>query len=278
MSTALPELALFRAGQKLRSIEASDLTHIQSIEHLNPHNTGKTGILLLHGYSATPYSMHELANILIQEQYSVIAPMISGHGTTVADFENSTWQTWQDSAIKAYHTLKNHCDHVYVVGLSMGGALALNIAAREPDIEHLFLLGPAVYPPWHLVALQYIQTPCHWLGFKSLPCKGGSFLNPHAHDYQYPTIPVSTLNNLYLLMQHTQTQLVQVTAPTTLFWGQHDKVVPIKNGQYLLDQLSSTSTNLISLQHSAHVLPLDMDRKKIYHTVLTLISRMAQAT
>jgi len=58
---------------------------------------GDTGALLIHGYLATPEEMRGLAEHLANDGLMVHAPLVAGHGTSLADLLQTTWQDWYAS-------------------------------------------------------------------------------------------------------------------------------------------------------------------------------------
>ena len=88
-------------------------------------------VLLLHGFAANPYSLIELGNFLSSQGYNVYAPLLPGHGTSAFDLEKYSWEDWQRESENAYLFLENNSEEVYIIGFSMGGDLALNLAKKE---------------------------------------------------------------------------------------------------------------------------------------------------
>ncbi|EPR42345.1 putative carboxylesterase [Desulfovibrio sp. X2] len=93
----------------------------------------KPGCLLLHGFTGTPFEMQPLAEALADRGFSVETPLLPGHGTRVEELDRLGWSDWRDAALGAFDVLGARTPPVFVAGLSMGGALALEIARqREP--------------------------------------------------------------------------------------------------------------------------------------------------
>ena len=108
----------------------------------NPHLDGdpfflegsKTGVFLSHGYTATAAEVRLLADKLHVAGYTVAGPLLAGHGTKVEDLNNATWQDWVESGEETLQKLFETCDQVWVAGESMGGVVALYLAAQNPKI------------------------------------------------------------------------------------------------------------------------------------------------
>src|SRR5579859_1374609 len=95
---------------------------------------GPTGCLLLHGLSSSPFTMRELGRQLADRGFTVAAPLLAGHGTSPEDLRTKTWADWVISAEQGLAQLRAHgCRRIYLAGLSLGGALSLYLAGRDPE-------------------------------------------------------------------------------------------------------------------------------------------------
>ena len=66
---------------------------------------GPTGILLVHGFTATPAEVRLLAKILHERGFTVAGPLLPGHGTKPEDLNRVRWQDWVEEGEKAYRQL-----------------------------------------------------------------------------------------------------------------------------------------------------------------------------
>ena len=106
---------------------------------------GRVGVLLSHGFTGSPASMKPWAEYLSSQGYAVSVPRLPGHGTTWQECNKTTWADWYGEVERAFEALANQVDTVVVCGLSMGGALALRVAADHPErVAGLVLVNPAV--------------------------------------------------------------------------------------------------------------------------------------
>jgi len=102
------------------------------------------GVVLLHGFTGTPFEVRPLADALAAQGCSVEAPLLAGHGTTSADLAMTSWRDWLATADAAVDRLKAgaRSERVTIVGASMGGLLALRLARQRPqDIAALVLIS-----------------------------------------------------------------------------------------------------------------------------------------
>src|ERR1044072_9119345 len=75
-----------------------------------------------------------LAETLAAEDIHVELPRLPGHGTTIEDMLTTGWADWTAEVEAAYERLAARAGQVVVVGLSMGGALALWAGLQHPDV------------------------------------------------------------------------------------------------------------------------------------------------
>lgn len=101
-------------------------------------------ILLLHGFSASPWELKELASHLKKKGHRVSVPLLAGHGAGRAEFDKNGIDEWMASAEKALRSLKKPKNKVIIIGHSMGGVLAAMLAEAHPgEIDSLILAAPA---------------------------------------------------------------------------------------------------------------------------------------
>ena len=110
------------------------------------------GVLLLHGMSDSPYSLHALAETLAQQNYWVVGLRMPGHGTAPSGMK----YVKPEDMIAATRLAMAHLSAsvgdrpVHVVGYSTGAALALNYSldavegVASPTPASIVLISPAI--------------------------------------------------------------------------------------------------------------------------------------
>ena len=103
---------------------------------------GPTGVLLIHGYTATTAEVRPLARILHQQGYTVAGPLLPGHHTRPADANRYRWRDWVRAVEESYQQLTAHCQRVIIGGESMGALLALYLASEHPEAAAILAFAP----------------------------------------------------------------------------------------------------------------------------------------
>lgn len=217
---------------------------------------GKTGVLMLHGFTGSPASVLPWAHGIHEAGYTVSVPRIAGHGTRWEDLNRSSWQDWYDSVESAFLALAANCDRVFVAGFSVGGALALKLAqVRGSEIEGLLLLNPSIFDDRKFFKLLPFLK-------KVLPSiKGGAsdVAKPGAPIHGYGRIPLKALDSLRHLWSRVEHDLYLVDLPILIGYSINDHVVSPNCSHTVIDNVSSPSIREIIFERSFHNVSLDYE-------------------
>lgn len=235
---------------------------------------GKTGVLVLHGFTGCNQSMRPLGEALAGAGFTVAGPRLPGHGTSVRDMAKSTWQEWTGEAEKGLEELLKRCDKVFVTGLSMGGTITLYLGERHAD--KLSGLLPINAPVAKLNALLPVSLITQHV-FKKLtiPGVGSDIKDPDSEEMAYDKVPGPAAAQLYKLMKMTKHDLSKTNSPILVFQSREDHVVPISNGPYVMEHVASADKELVWLENSYHVATLDNDKDEIARRSIEFINRLA---
>ena len=109
------------------------------------HAGGPTGVLLCHGFTGSPQSLRPWAEYLAKAGLGVSLPRLPGHGTTWQEMARTRWEDWFAEVDRAFDELQARSEEIFVMGLSMGGCLALRLAElRGHAVRGLVLVNPSV--------------------------------------------------------------------------------------------------------------------------------------
>jgi carboxylesterase len=215
----------------------------------------EVGILVSHGFTGTTQSMRPLAEAYARAGYTVSAPRLKGHGTTPEDMEISTNKDWIESIDEAYHWLKERCEVVFAVGLSMGGTLALHVAQTYPDIQGVIPINAAIEIP----AMENTEA----MEGRFIDAIGSDVKKEGAEELAYERTPVRSIDQLLDLMEQVKTKLSGIHCPILVFVSDEDHVVPPHNSEMIFDTVFSEHKEIVHLENSYHVATLDNDQDLI---------------
>jgi carboxylesterase len=238
------------------------------------HEGDRTGALLVHGFTGTPQGLRDWGQYLADAGLSVSVPRLPGHGTTVAEANLTHWEDWYAEVERHLALLRERCDDVFVMGLSMGGTLSIRLAEEHGDeIAGLVLVNPSLLTKrpdrFLLPVLRWVKPT--WPGIASDIKKDGSTELAYAH------IPVKAAYQLSRLWLTTRGDLDKVTQPLLVLRSTEDHVVEPDSARMLLDKVASTDVREVLLEDSYHVATLDNDAPLIFESSLDFVRRLTRA-
>lgn len=217
------------------------------------------GILMIHGFTSTPFEFREMTEHFAQHGISVSVPLIRGHGTTPEDLNKVKWYDWFEDVKYALFELRKHCKKVIVIGQSMGGTLALHLASHY-QVEGVVTLAAGVFVKQKKKSrLLPFVTPFVKVARNN---RGPDIFDETAKKtaISYKETPLSAAQELKKMFMHVKRDLSEVYAPALLIHSTNDHVIDYKSSRYIYDHISSRDKRLLSLNKSYHVLTLDTDK------------------
>ena len=233
---------------------------------------GRIGVLLVHGFTGSTASMRPWAEYLAGQGYAVSAPRLPGHGTTWQEMNKTSWADWRGEVEQAFEALANRVDHVFVCGLSMGGGLALRLAADHPDrVAGLVLVNPAVGTSRKDVKLLPVLK--HVVA--SMPGIANDIKKPGVQEHGYTKTPLRAADSMLKGYKTLRSELGRITCPVLLFRSSEDHVVDQSSARIILATIGSGDTREEILEDSYHVATLDNDAQHIFEASAAFIARIA---
>ncbi|MCQ1957593.1 alpha/beta fold hydrolase [Arthrobacter sp. zg-Y826] len=228
------------------------------------------GVLLSHGFTGSPVSLAAWARHLADRGYAVSLPLLPGHGTSWQELAQTPWLRWYEEYESAYLNLRKRTDCVVSAGLSMGGTLALRLAATQP------VAGVVVVNP----GLTFADPRARYSGvlkyfLKSVPAIGNDIRLEGQDEGAYPRTPVGAVQQLGRLFRNTAAALPNVTAPVLAFRSRVDAVVPESSMAMLRRRLVNAELEVVPLEDSYHVATMDHDAPLIFDRSSEFIRRVS---
>jgi carboxylesterase len=232
---------------------------------------GEKGLLFFHGFTGSPYEGRELSRFFANRGYGVWVPLLPGHGTRPADLQGISHQAWLEAAEQFYLSMKKQYREVFVCGQSMGGALALYIAAKQPLKAFATLAAAVFIRDWRLPFLPVARRVLDYY-YKS---KGPDISDPaaKARSASYPRYPLDSLQEFLTLIETVRIMLPSITAPALLAHSRRDHTITYENLSYIAANLSSTQKEILTLEKSYHVISVDRENEQIFQAMDRFINR-----
>lgn len=232
----------------------------------------KTGVLLLHGFTGSPFEMKPLADSLIQDGYTVSVPLLCGHGTNHDDLLKCKWYDWFNNVKEALFEMRKNCKKVIVCGLSTGGSLALHLAAHY-QIEGIVALAPGlVLKEKKSILLPFVAPFKKYRSNNSGPDISDSEMKKKIPVYT--KTPLKAALEIVRLYEHLRMDLPEIYSPLMLAHSRNDHVVDFKSSELIYENVSSKNKRFLKLEKSYHIITLDIEQKILFREIKKFINEV----
>lgn len=231
----------------------------------------KLGCYIIHGFSSSTYETKELAEFLGKQGYHTLTRNLPGHGTTVEECNTVKCQDWLSFVEQDLAVLSNSSDKIVVIGMSMGGVLALHLASLFP--VECVISASAVFHFRDHQKLKYLNSVlCRLLPIrpkiKSYPkdIKGGLVF--HGYD-QYPMI---ALNEFMKMNRIVKQELKKIKCPVMLLHANKDQTSMPINIDIIKNNVQSDVKLVKYYDHATHnIFVKSEDQMTIFNDIKTFL-------
>ena len=177
-----------------------------------PVKNPKMGVLLLHGMSDSPYSLHAQAEYLHKKGIWVVGMRMPGHGTIPSGLREVEWQDMAAVVKIGMERLSQKVGEkpIHIMGYSTGAPLALNytLLALEDDTlklpSGLIFYSPAIGVTKAAPLAIWQSRAGNLLGMPKLEWNS---ITPEYDPFKYGSFAVNAGHQVYLVCNEVQKQL-----------------------------------------------------------------------
>ena len=220
------------------------------------------------------YLNHELG-------YTCLGVRLVGHATRPKDMVRSHWTDWTASVEDGYNLLCGAADNIYLVGLSMGGALSLLMSTRLGQrVKGVIAIStpyamPDEHPAWQIKLYSYFKT--YLPKTKDEPGTGWFDKESYKEHISYPLNPLRSAAELKILLDKMHVALPKVTVPVMLVHSRDDAYVLPENMEHIYAGLVNVSDKTKHyVTGSGHVVTRDAARHQVFEMARDFIKRIDQ--
>ena len=235
---------------------------------------GPVGVLVCHGFTGTTQSVRPWAEHLAAAGLSVLAPRLPGHGTRWQDMNATGFADWYGEVERAFDALRARCSTVFVMGLSMGGTLALRLAElRGEQVAGVVVVNASLGTDRRDARLAPLLSRV----VPSFPGIASDIKKPGTTELAYDRVPLKAFASLQAAWPVVAADLARITCPVLVFRSRVDRVVPPVSGRTLLEGLAGGTVEERVLEDSYHVATLDNDAPAILEGSVAFVRAHAAA-
>jgi carboxylesterase len=230
-------------------------------------------LLSLHGLTGTPYEVRPPTALFEQHGFACLGPLLPGHGCTVEELSRTPRAAWVRCALDAYDRLAATHSRVYVLGLSLGGLLALKVAEERASAGALVIAAPLDLGP-----LRRFAVPLLSLALGSI-AKTPAIFDPESRERHpgYRRMPLRAVLELMRLQSEVEAGLSRIAAPLRLLYSRMDPTVNVADGSRILHGASRAQGAIEYLESSSHVVTVDRERERVEQWIVNAILELEKA-
>lgn len=247
---------------------------------------GSVALLLIHGFADTPYIWKRMADRLAAtDTFTCRAMRLPGSAEPAPQARKQSLALWRQAIDDELNRLRKSHARVWIIGHSLGGALALDAALRRPRVAD----GVAVFAPMIEVSTRRspVLPPAVWfriasfaLGlsptFESCFSADGSAVDDPSFTYTRDRfIPFGVYRSLFQLIRSNRGQAASVTCPVFAATSERDSVVDTPAALRWLTQCSGAK-RIRALTGIGHVIPLENGWQALTDDLASFIREQTQ--
>ena len=236
----------------------------------------RNGVYIIHGFTNSTYEVKELAIYLGEQGFFTRADNLPGHGTTPEDCNRCRYSDWIEFVEQGVAEMTSHCDNIFVIGISMGSVLALQVSS-------IFPLNAAVFAS---TVLQFknkfdvrILIPLfhrlHPFTVKQniYPKK----LRVTMEHFGYDVWPLTAVNEMRKLTNKVRKVLPIIKCPALVIHSKADLLSPQSNISLVYDTISSENKEKMIVENGGHNLFVsNPNQKTIFNNISVFLNQFCE--
>jgi carboxylesterase len=242
---------------------------------------GPFGCLLIHSFTCCPKEIRWLGTQLNEAGFSVMAIRLFGHATRPKDLHRARFHDWIANVEDGLTLLKNQCDKCIVIGISLGGALAL-IAGGKLRVDGIVAIAtPYALPiPSRIKSLKVLIQLIQLIGLgnrsmmKSPLSQDRDAILP-VDRLSYDTFPPRALLEVKRLFAEMQRILPKISAPTLLIDGEVDPDNEMRSISQILEHISAKRTKIVKVRPGVSESARTQTQERIASAIIQFVASLS---
>lgn len=174
------------------------------------------GCLLIHGLGGGTHEVEPLVKPLEDKGFIVAVPKLKGHTGDAKDLKDIDYKQWIFSAESGLLKLVQQCSKIYIVGLGMGGLIAIELSSRH-NVAGLVCVNTPMYSRYLISAVLTKRADVPWRG----------------------KLPWQTVKNFRLLLSKIKPLVSRIKIPLKVAQSSDEKLATFASAAYLLSHAHS---------------------------------------
>jgi carboxylesterase len=232
------------------------------------------GALIIHGFTDQLDSVQIIESELSNLDIPIQVPLLRGHGKESPEaLRGVVWQDWIEDTEAALAEILLVVENVIVIGYSLGGLIAITLAARIAErIDSIVLAGAPVKINAPLAPgrpLHFLTTFINWLIKKwEMP---PNYVDTERVKYHtsYPWAPMDSITTLLDLIVEASKLLPDVKVPTLILQSHNDSTTSPESANIIYNTISTSpeEKQIVWFEKTEHEMFRDLERETVVNVI-----------
>ena len=234
-------------------------------------NNAKSIVIFIHGFMGSPNQFYDLMEVVYRNGLSAASVLLPGHGRSKMDFVKATLQSWEQHLQKELERYQNY-EHIYLVGHSIGGLLALSATIEgKQKIEKVVLLSTPL-KVYLFNPISWFRKFCIHIGIGNNEVRAAyKNANSIGKVFPYCVLWFRVLLQPHKLMRKLKRKLGIIKIPILVIHSKKDETVSWKSAELFDKGLTGSVHEMVTLNHSHHAYYTKEERQCIAQKLLAFI-------
>ncbi|MDD3480970.1 MAG: alpha/beta fold hydrolase [Patescibacteria group bacterium] len=231
---------------------------------------GERGIFFVHGFTDSLCRVNGFAKFLAEHDISTKGILLPGHGGDWEDLARTNPNDWYKAVEEGILEFGETVKDVYVVGISLGGNLALKVAAKHPEV----VKGVVTIESPMRIKNQYITRAAipfaQAMGFKYW---NKQYLKKVTHPEKevvfdqgvLDKMPLNNIAEVIDFLENKQGFLARVKCDVLLIQSEKSSLVTKNSAQKIYDAINSERKEIFYHNNIYHAFLNDAAKKSIFY-------------
>ena len=230
----------------------------------------KKAILMIHGFVGGCYDFGNFHNELqLCKKFDVYTFTLPAHQKTIV--KDVTHKDWINESKKQIEFLINNgYKEIYLIGHSMGGAIAAYLASIYPQVKKLVLVAPAFryfyFKEGKVDIKSFNET------IKNIPTLFKGTTTEEVISRIIKT-PIPTMMEFTKLVNYCQNSVNKINCPTLTIHGTDDLIVPNEATEYVYNSIQSKTNILINIKKLNHECFIHKNNKEVKENITNFLKK-----
>lgn len=236
---------------------------------------GGSGVLLVHGFTSTPYDLRACGEYLAAHGIASEGVLLAGHGTTPEDLARTRLPDWLRTIREGHARLAERCTTTFALGISLSGNFLLTLAPFLP-LQGLILVGTPLY---------FRHERVYRAAYRALRFVGREYQRKWYLEHldadirvQRPTydrFPLRCAPDCLAAVRWSRATLPQVHCPVLVLQSTTDHAVDERTITEFRLLLRTTEVTVRWFKNRYHVLLIDHGADEVYAAIVRFVATHA---